>query len=253
VRQHLKNVYACLAMSTMAAAVGASIHLFTNIIQAGFLSGIGALIFFGLLMATPDDNGKGLKMRIGYLLGFTTLTGVGMGPLLEHVIAVDPSIIVTALIGTAVVFISFSICSLLAERGKWLYLGGTLMSLLTTLMVLSLANLFFGSTMLFQIQLYLGLFAMCGFVLYDTQLIIEKRRMGSKDFVTHSLDLFVDFIGIFRRILIILTQKVIRDRFVPFYPFISRHILHLNGLVKIASLIMLSLLQEQESQKKRRN
>ncbi|CAH1374688.1 unnamed protein product [Tenebrio molitor] len=220
VRQHLKNVYACLAMSTMAAAVGASIHLFTNIIQAGFLSGIGALIFFGLLMATPDDNGKGLKMRIGYLLGFTTLTGVGMGPLLEHVIAVDPSIIVTALIGTAVVFISFSICSLLAERGKWLYLGGTLMSLLTTLMVLSLANLFFGSTMLFQIQLYLGLFAMCGFVLYDTQLIIEKRRMGSKDFVTHSLDLFVDFIGIFRRILIILTQKVIRDRFVPFYPFI---------------------------------
>jgi FtsH-binding integral membrane protein len=204
----------------MAAAVGASIHLFTNIIQAGFLSGIGALIFFGLLMATPDDNGKGLKMRIGYLLGFTTLTGVGMGPLLEHVIAVDPSIIVTALIGTAVVFISFSICSLLAERGKWLYLGGTLMSLLTTLMVLSLANLFFGSTMLFQIQLYLGLFAMCGFVLYDTQLIIEKRRMGSKDFVTHSLDLFVDFIGIFRRILIILTQKVIRDRFVPFYPFI---------------------------------
>ncbi|XP_064210741.1 bax inhibitor 1 isoform X1 [Tribolium castaneum] len=212
VRQHLKNVYACLAMSTMAAAIGASIHLFTNIIQAGFLSGIGALIFFGLLMATPDDNGKGLKMRIGYLLGFTTLTGVGMGPLLEHVIAVDPSIIVTALIGTAVVFVSFSVCSLLAERGKWLYLGGTLMSLLSTLMILSLANLFFGSSMLFQIQLYLGLFAMCGFVLYDTQLIIEKRRLGSKDFVTHSLDLFVDFIGIFRRVLIILTQKVIRDR-----------------------------------------
>lgn len=215
VRQHLKNVYACLAMSTMAAAVGASIHLFTNILQAGFLSGIGALVFFFLLMSTPDDNGKGLKMRVGYLLGFTTLTGVGMGPLLEHVILVDPSIIVTALVGTAVVFISFSVCAMLAERGKWLYLGGTLMSLMSTLMILSLANLFFGSSMLFQAQLYLGLIAMCGFVLYDTQLIIEKRRMGSKDFVGHSLDLFVDFIGIFRRLLIILTQKVISDRSVP--------------------------------------
>lgn len=206
-------------MSTMAAAIGASLHLFTDIMQAGFLSGIGALIFFGLLLATPDNNGKGLKMRIGYLLGFTTLTGVGMGPLLEHVISVDPSIIVTALVGTAVVFVSFSICSLLAERGKWLYLGSTLMSLLTTLLILSVANFFFGSSMLFQVQLYVGLFIMCGFVLYDTQLIIEKRRLGNKDFVAHSLDLFVDLIGIFRRVLIILTQKVIRDRFVPFDPF----------------------------------
>lgn len=213
VRQHLKNVYACLTMSTMAAAVGASIHLFTDILQAGFLSAIGALVCFGLLMATPDDDGKKLHLRVGYLLGFAALSGVGMGPLLEHIIMVNPSIIVTALIGTSLVFISFSICALLAERGKYLYLGGTLMSLLSTLMVLSLANLFFGSTLLYQAHLYLGLFAMCGFVLYDTQLIIEKRRFGSKDFVTHSLDLFIDFIGIFRRLAIILTQKVNNRRY----------------------------------------
>lgn len=49
---------------------------------------------------------------------------------------------------------------------------------------------------------------MCGFVLFDTQLIIEKRRMGSKDFVQHALELFIDFIGMFRRLVIILTQKV---------------------------------------------
>jgi len=207
VQQHLKNVYACLAMSTMAAAIGASLHLFTNILQAGFLSVFGALIFFGLLLSTPDDNGKSMKLRIGYLLGFATLTGVGMGPLLETVILINPSIIITALIGTSLVFISFSVCAMLAERGKWLYLGGTCMTLLMAVSILSIANLFFGYQFLFQAQLYLGLIAMCGFVLYDTQLIIEKRRLGSKDFVTHSLDLFVDFIGIFRRLLIILTQK----------------------------------------------
>lgn len=49
---------------------------------------------------------------------------------------------------------------------------------------------------------------MCGFVLYDTQLIIEKRRSGDKDFVAHSVDLFIDFIGIFRRLVIILAEKV---------------------------------------------
>ncbi|XP_022917463.1 bax inhibitor 1 isoform X2 [Onthophagus taurus] len=207
VRQHLKNVYACLTMSTMAAAAGASIHLFTNIIQAGFLASVGALVCFFLLMTTPDDNGKKLHLRIGYLLGFAGLTGVGMGPLLEHVILLDPNLISTALAGTTLVFISFSICSMLAERGKWLYLGGTLMTLLNTVLLLSFANLFFGSNLLFQAHLYLGLVMMCGFVLYDTQLIIEKRRMGSKDFVAHSMDLFIDFIGMFKRILIILSQK----------------------------------------------
>jgi FtsH-binding integral membrane protein len=82
------------------------------------------------------------------------------------------------------------------------------MTLLSTLMLLSLANLLFGSYLIFQAHLYLGLLVMCGFVLYDTQLIIEKRRNGDRDFVTHSLDLFLDFIGIFKRLLIILTEKV---------------------------------------------
>lgn len=50
---------------------------------------------------------------------------------------------------------------------------------------------------------------MCAFVLYDTQLIMEKRRNGDKDFIAHSVDLFIDFIGIFRRLLIILAQKVL--------------------------------------------
>lgn len=49
---------------------------------------------------------------------------------------------------------------------------------------------------------------MSGFVLYDTQAIMEKRRQGSRDCVKHSLDLFFDLATMFRRLLIILTQKV---------------------------------------------
>ena len=139
---------------------------------------------------------------------FLVLSGMGMGPLLETVIDFDPSIVMTALIGTIVLFGSFSLCAIFAERGKFLYLGGTLMTLLSSMLILSIANLFFGSYLLFQAHLYLGLLLMSGFVLYDTQLIIEKRRNGDKDFVTHSVDLFIDFIGIFRRLLILLTQKV---------------------------------------------
>lgn len=48
----------------------------------------------------------------------------------------------------------------------------------------------------------------CGFIVWDTQMIIEKRRRGDKDFIAHSLDLFIDFMQIFRKILILLMQKV---------------------------------------------
>ena len=49
--------------------------------------------------------------------------------------------------------------------------------------MLSLMNLFIGSQLLFEINLYLGLAIMCAFVLYDTQLIVEKRRMGDEDYI----------------------------------------------------------------------
>ena len=54
----------------------------------------------------------------------------------------------------------------------------------------------------------MGFAVMCGFVLYDTQLIITKRRLGDRDFIIHSVDLFMDFINIFRYLLVLLSQKV---------------------------------------------
>lgn len=207
VRQHLTNVYACLAASTIAASVGAGLHIYTEVFRAGLLSTIGALACFVMLLATADGDGKRVQQRVAYLLGFSLLSGMGMGPLLEYAAAVNPAIIVTALVGTSVIFASFSLCSIFSEEGRWIYMGGTLMTLLNTLVLLTLANIFLGSQLLFKVHLYVGLALMCGFVLYDTQLIIEKRRMGNKDFVTHSLDLFIDLIGIFRRLVILLTQK----------------------------------------------
>jgi len=207
VRQHLTNVYACLAASTISAAAGAGLHLYTEMFRAGFMSTIGALACFIMLLATGDVDGKKVQQRVGYLLGFSLLSGMGMGPLLEYAVAVDPSIVVTALIGTSVIFVSFSLCSIFSEEGRWIYFGGTLMTMINTLVILSIANIFLGSQLLFKAHLYIGLAMMCGFILYDTQLIIEKRRMGNKDFVTHSLDLFIDLIGVFRRLVILLTQK----------------------------------------------
>lgn len=206
VRDHLKNVYSCLAISTLAAAAGGYVHLFTDVLQGNFLT---TLLSLGLLVAlfAVQDNGKNQHIRLSILVGFAFTTGLGMGPLLDVVVAVDPSIIATAFVATCAVFACFSLSALYSDHCRWIYIGGTLMSVLSMLSVLSLANLFFGSYMLFQMHLYLGLILFCFFVLYDTQLIIEKRKRGERDYIRHSVDLFLDFISIFRRLLIILTQK----------------------------------------------
>lgn len=206
-RQHLKSVYACLSLSVLMAAVGSGVHLFTDILKGGgLLCGLASIALLLALAFTPND-GKNQAKRLGFLTGFSFFVGLGLGPLMEAVIHIDASIVPTAFFATTLIFVCFTLSALWAEQRTFLYLGGTLMSALTIMMFLSLANLFIGSTLVYQIHLYGGLFVFCGLVLYDTQLIVEKRRNGDRDYIWHSVDLFLDFVNIFRRLMIILAKK----------------------------------------------
>lgn len=204
-RQHLSKVYGCLAATCTAATVGSLIHL-SGIWEAGILSG---LISLGLVLglAFTPDNGKNFIQRFGMLMALGTFTGHSLGLLLEMVIYINPAIVVTALVGTTTLFACLTAAAFFAKRGKYLYLGGILMSALGTMALINLGNLFFRSYFVQDLSLYLGLFIMAGFVLFDTQMIMEKHQMGSNDYIAHSLDLFYDVINIFRRLLILLAQK----------------------------------------------
>jgi len=210
VRHHLVRVYACLTATTVCAAVGAFVHLL-GIWEAGLLSGLGS-IGLALYLSLSVEDPKTFYTRLGLLLGFGFLVGNTIGPLLDMVISIEPQVVVTALIGTSVVFISLSCSALLAKRGSFLFLGGIFMSVLSLMALFGLANIFIQSQFIYQAHLYVGLVAMAGFVLFDTQMIMEKRRAGSTDCVKHSMELFFDLVSMFRRLLIILTQKEEREQ-----------------------------------------
>uniref|UniRef100_A0A8C5P5M2 Transmembrane BAX inhibitor motif containing 6 n=1 Tax=Jaculus jaculus TaxID=51337 RepID=A0A8C5P5M2_JACJA len=176
-QQHLKKVYASFALCMFVAAAGAYVHVVTHFIQAGLLSALGSLGLMIWLMATPHSRETEQK-RLGLLAGFAFLTGM---------------------------------CSFKVEHSRITIFChvfiGILMSAMSLMLFSSLGNLFFGSIWLFRANLYLGLMVMCGFVLFDTQLIIEKAENGDKDYIWHCVDLFLDFVTLFRKLMMILAMN----------------------------------------------
>jgi FtsH-binding integral membrane protein len=158
------------------------------------------------LMSTGGQNGFD-KTRFGLLLGFGFLKGLSLGGLIEHALYMDAGLVVTALLATTVVFGCFSACAMFAKRRSWLYIGGMLGSVMFYMAIASIANIFLGWHIINEVQIYLGLFVFSGYVVFDTQVIIEKASQGQRDVIAHALELFIDFAAIFVRILIILMRN----------------------------------------------
>ncbi|KAL5258466.1 hypothetical protein ACHWQZ_G009089 [Mnemiopsis leidyi] len=209
-KSHLKNVYACVTMEIVAAAFGAAINCYLKSSILHFGGMIGLFVF--MYLTVSSHNSASPLKRLGYVGGLAGCVGLESSYLLDYVISVDPSIIVTAFVTTSVVFVSFTLTALYAERRSMLFLGSLLSTALSGLFILSLANLFFRVPSIALFSVYISLIISCLFVMYDTQLIVEKKRLGDNDFIWHSVDLFIDFVIIFKDLMIILTDKEKKKR-----------------------------------------
>ncbi|XP_039688727.1 bax inhibitor 1, partial [Medicago truncatula] len=78
----------------------------------------------------------------------------------------------TTFVATSLAFACFSAAALVARRREYLYLGGLLSSGLSILMWLHFAS----SVLLAGLQLYFGLLVFVGYVVVDTQEIIERSQ-----------------------------------------------------------------------------
>lgn len=199
------RVYGNLAATTATAALAAFLCTRNVLPDAGGLAFFGSV---GLLFAISALRGRvGYRARLAMLLGFGFMQGWEAGPLVQTVLDCEPETVLMALVGTLFAFVSFSATALFSPRRSHLYLGG----LLGTLSLM----LFFSSfiSRLFSVNLYLGLFIVCAYVIYDTQVIVERAELGDCDDVHGAVSLFTDLFGAFVRLLVILQRgKGSRER-----------------------------------------
>lgn len=216
VRLHLAKVYACLTGTIILAAVGDFVHAF-QIWEAGLLSYIGLLVLLFVLSFTAD-NGKHFHTRLAMVLVFGFLTGHCLRQLIGDVLLKQSQISVTALIIRAVVFALIRISSsFFAQRDICLrcclihtcfLLVPILMSFISTWALFSLGDIFIRSAVISQTKFYMDLAVMSAFISwYAIEDIMEEALMGSRDYIGHSLKLFLCKVAVFRKLVVILIIK----------------------------------------------
>lgn len=170
---------------------------------------IALLVFLGAMMAVMfiPNRPQNAIVRHGALYGLGFAQGWIAAPLVNLFMAVDPQTVLMTAVATSVIFASFTMSAFYSPRGQYLYLGGILGALVSLMMIGGLANTFIGSQVVSNIELYLGLGIFSFYVLYDTQVIVERSEAGSRDSVLHALQLFTDLAAIFVRLLVILGKN----------------------------------------------
>jgi FtsH-binding integral membrane protein len=203
VREHLKSVYGTLALCLGVAMLGVFVSSALALYSFHFLFSLASIGFMIALTFTEATRANE-KKRLAYMFAVAFLVGAQTAPLIAYVGASEPSIVFNAYMITAIVFGCFTMAALHAESTKFLHLGGILSAGLLTLCITSF---FARYEYVHTVVLWGGLALNCGFIVYDTQLIAEKRRRGDTDYIWHAVMLFIDFVNVFRYVLILLKEK----------------------------------------------
>ncbi|CAG9466702.1 unnamed protein product [Pedinophyceae sp. YPF-701] len=204
-QRHLAAVYRNLFYASLFATLGAIAQLNYDL--------DGLLVRFGLLGLTVwlSVSTRPEKDRQMMFAGVAALSGITTGSLVEIALAVDPAIVVAAVGSTAAIFGCLSYAALSSPRRSYFYLAGLISSATTVFLGLSVALWFFPSRSvdMYAMHLYFSLACFLGYVILDTQVIIERSETSpaSADVVRDSLKLFLDLAAILQRIIVVMLRN----------------------------------------------
>lgn len=144
---------------------------------------------------------KNKKIGYGFLCFFTFLTGVTTYPTLAHYTgAIGGRSVLVAFLTTTLIFIVLGVYGWKTKRNLS-FLGGTLLSALFALILLSLIALFFplGSVGAYVIT-WAGIIIFSGYIIYDFNQI-KQSDVKEEDVPLIALNLYLDFLNLLLDIL----------------------------------------------------
>ena len=190
----LRNTYTLLSMTLVFSAIMAYVGVATQASFGGALvANIAAIGLLWFVLPRTANSGAG----IGVVFAFTGLLGYGLGPILSYYLAVNPSIVTTAMGGTGVIFLGLSGYAL-TTRKDFSFMGAFLMVGMLVILGAALLNIFMGIPAL-ALAISAGvILIMSGFILYQTSAIIHG---GERNYIMATASLFLSIINLFQALL----------------------------------------------------
>ncbi len=178
----------------------------STFILNGFFMTLLSIILSVYLIVQVNNRALPETHRMLYLAAFAFQLGFLAGPAINLLYDVDPDLLLQAVTYTFAAFSSFSLVSLMSQRRSLLFVGGIIVCLVQGLFFYRLFGWLFGYKFYNVTFLMFGLLTACLYIIYDTQIIIERAELGDKDVISHTLTLFVDLFDLFIKILRILIE-----------------------------------------------
>ena len=190
----LKNTYMLLSMTLIFSGVMALVGMSAGVGHGASL--VSSLVAIGLLWFVLPRTANSTA-GIPVLFAITGLLGLGLGPMLNYYMAINPGIVSTALGGTGVIFLGLSGYAL-TTRKDFSFMAGFLMVGLMVVLVAALANIFLQMPVMQLVISAAIVMIMSGLILYQTSEIIHG---GETNYIMAAASLFLSILNMFQALL----------------------------------------------------
>lgn len=195
----IRNTYSLLSMtllfSALMAFVGTAIHISPLV---SIISSFGAMGLLWFVLPRTAQSAAG----IGVVFAITGLLGLGLGPMLNHYLAMNhgAQLVMTSLGGTGVIFLGLSGYAL-TTRKNFNFMAGFLMVGMLVVVLASLGNIFFQIPALQLAISAAVIMLMAGFILFETSQLIHDPNAN---YIMATASLYLSILNIFTSLLQIL-------------------------------------------------
>ncbi|MFO7604573.1 MAG: Bax inhibitor-1 family protein, partial [Gammaproteobacteria bacterium] len=187
----LRNTYSLLSMTLIFSAIMAFVGMSMQISHGmALVANIVAIVMLWFVLPRTANSATGIPV----IFAITGLLGLGLGPVLNVYLAVNPSIVMTALGGTGVIFLALSGYAL-TTRKDFSFMAGFLMVGMFVVLGAALLNIFLEIPAMFLAVNAVVVMLMSGFILFQTSSIIHG---GETNYIMATAGLFLSLLNMFQ-------------------------------------------------------